>query len=840
MLHCSGNFAVERLWGLYMLKIVSKRVRLGLGLALGLGLILCLSPQVAAYSASLSAKHHVEQHPAAVTITAHIDATGQTIVVPVTYNAAYRLKNQHKHYKFDIRAIEVLVNGIPRHVQQLKPSPQGQTTISIPLASIDPHQDGPKPATLTVQAKAYKKLGRKGTPKHLAAISNLATLNVTGQSPVATWNPASLKLAGLAGTAMGATVEVTAKQTINAATISVSSSLQDMLAPSLNGEIKLEPATPYSLPLAVNIPASKQSGTYQGTVELHDASQPGLPLAQLPVTIMVTALSNNTIPQAINTPSADRIVEDQGDLMVEDQIDLGLSHEVTDPDQRIKQIAAETHATIVGSLPGGSFYQLRFDVTGPDQLASIRDQLATTAGVDFASRSFFTNQNLASNTPPDDPLSGAWDEANPAGNNWSLEYIKAPSAWRSTTGDRQTRIGVIDGGFDLRHEDLKAEVVKTYGFEQRTQDDLWHGNFVSGVACATGNNSVGLVGVNWRCGLGMYAVDSFGSRSFRQNTANIVAAMQQAAKDDMRVVNLSLGYAPSGCRKTPQPPECQRRLREASDEFKKGIELAKQSNKDILWVFSAGNDNQDAKNESPALLGETLKDNTLTVAAINPDATLWRTTDLEGSNFGPAVSVAAPGSKISSTYSAIKYPSSACRSKGCNVIYAESNGTSAAAPFVSGLAGLVLSAHGDFSAKQVRQCIIDAASTYGAKVSGHNFSVISAPEAVTCGAQTPDCQFTAPVQYRCESRNPNIALRASTYGNSTACTFSAHIDWGDGAVQDFSLPGTAAGPILDVTHRYAKPGTYYISASIDQASGPGGVACLVLGRYHEFRLLSAS
>ena len=88
------------------------------------------------------------------------------------------------------------------------------------------------------------------------------------------------------------------------------------------------------------------------------------------------------------------------------------------------------------------------------------------------------------------------------------------------------------------------------------------------------------------------------------------------------------------------------------------------------------------------------------------------------SNLGDLITVAAPGGDIRSTIPDNKY--------------GNMSGTSMAAPHVSGLATLILSNHANFSATQIKQCILSAAQANGKSITGHNFKVISAPEAIEC------------------------------------------------------------------------------------------------------------
>lgn len=75
--------------------------------------------------------------------------------------------------------------------------------------------------------------------------------------------------------------------------------------------------------------------------------------------------------------------------------------------------------------------------------------------------------------------------------------IDGPDAWQITTGSN-ILIGVIDDGVDAAHEELTGKVggdAGVYG-----GDPNWafgHGTHVSGIIAGTGNNTVGVAGVNW-------------------------------------------------------------------------------------------------------------------------------------------------------------------------------------------------------------------------------------------------------------------------------------------------------------------------------------------------------
>ncbi|CAA6819077.1 MAG: Unknown protein [uncultured Sulfurovum sp.] len=101
--------------------------------------------------------------------------------------------------------------------------------------------------------------------------------------------------------------------------------------------------------------------------------------------------------------------------------------------------------------------------------------------------------------------------------------IDAPEAWKMHRGSKNVVVGITDGGIDYRHEDLVNNVwvnpneiagngidddnngyvddvygIDTINHDSDPFDDKQdHGTHVSGIIGAEGNNSVGVVGVNW-------------------------------------------------------------------------------------------------------------------------------------------------------------------------------------------------------------------------------------------------------------------------------------------------------------------------------------------------------
>ena len=125
-------------------------------------------------------------------------------------------------------------------------------------------------------------------------------------------------------------------------------------------------------------------------------------------------------------------------------------------------------------------------------------------------------------------------------NSWGVKRINAGTVHASGNTGTAIKIGIIDSGINYTHPDLDGVYSGGYDFVQNDPDPMdvyGHGTHVAGITCAE-NNNFGVVGVAPSCALYSLRVlndDGVGYWS------DIVAAMDWAVLNGMRVVNLSLG-----------------------------------------------------------------------------------------------------------------------------------------------------------------------------------------------------------------------------------------------------------------------------------------------------------
>ena len=256
-------------------------------------------------------------------------------------------------------------------------------------------------------------------------------------------------------------------------------------------------------------------------------------------------------------------------------------------------------------------------------------------------------------------IGGAWPAASSAapaglkpndpyyGRQWYLKRIGVPSAWKHTQG-KGIVVAVIDTGVDARHADLKKNLLKgtdALNNDSDPTDPQGHGTSVSGIIAAVTNNKIGVAGIAPQAKiLPIRACSAVGENTcdVDATTNAILYAVQQGAD----VINMSLGGT------LPWPPQ------EAA--------ILAATAAGSLLVASAGN-------ETTPACG---------FPAANPAAICVGASDgLDGiavfSNYGVRLDVVAPGVGLWTTERA--------------GLYTSFQGTSAAAPVVSGVAALLMS-----------------------------------------------------------------------------------------------------------------------------------------------------
>ncbi len=289
--------------------------------------------------------------------------------------------------------------------------------------------------------------------------------------------------------------------------------------------------------------------------------------------------------------------------------------------------------------------------------------------------------------------------------------INIENAWNISTGSSTVKIGILDSGTDWEHEDLGTgtdsyqniylntgedswvsannpttgngidddgngliDDWKGWNFDQNTNDSrgtFFHGTHVAGIVGAKSNNGKGISGVaggwnNKGCELIICNVGQSSPNGSILDDA-IIYAVDQGAK----IIQLSLTVL-------------------QSNDIDAAIQYAE--NNGTIVVCASGNSNSSVgyPASNPLVFSVGATDQSDSRASF--------------SNFGSNLNIAAPGVSI--------------RSTGISNTYSNSDGTSFAAPIISGTIGLMLSVNPCLSPAQIKDLLQKTAD----KVGGYNYN----------------------------------------------------------------------------------------------------------------------
>jgi len=344
--------------------------------------------------------------------------------------------------------------------------------------------------------------------------------------------------------------------------------------------------------------------------------------------------------------------------------------------------------------------------------------------------------------------------------------LGAESVWDLNHSADNIKIALIDSGADLTHEDIAPNLWKNpgeipgngidddgngyvddvvgYDFTNKDSDpsdDNGHGTMVFGIIAAAGNNGKGVTGMVWNAQvLVLKVLDSTGNA----NISTTVEAIDYAIAQKVQIINLSWGYIPDGS----PAPSLEAALQRAQDA---GILVVTSAGN--TFGASSGSDNDQDPNFAnyPSSFPEK---NIIAVAATN------QADDLASfSNYGATtVDLGAPGEGIYTT------------APGNTYEYFE--GTSAAAPLVTGAAALIWSANPNFDYQDVKNLLLENVdprpSLEGKTVSGGRLNVLNAFRASPAGGSLqPEKQSNLPAPSS-GSSGGGCVLQKSNTSNSAS------------------------------------------------------------------------
>lgn len=279
-----------------------------------------------------------------------------------------------------------------------------------------------------------------------------------------------------------------------------------------------------------------------------------------------------------------------------------------------------------------------------------------------------------------------------------FQLMGIEQAWDITTNG--VAVAILDTGIDNNHPDLSDNYIGGYDFVNNDNDPMddhyrvdnsgiiyhSHGTHVAGIVAANTNNRIGVAGVAWRVPLmAVKVLGSDGSGYYEY----IVKGIRYAVNNGARIINMSLsgsGY---------------------SQLLQGAIDYAYANN--VLIVAAAGNDDHDLNvyPEYP-VCNDGGEDKVLGVASIGNNS---KRSD-EFSNYSSTyVDISAVGENVQSTIRLNALPN--------DNNYAAFDGTSMAAPIVSGVAALLWSQRPSMTVSELRQVIRLGATDINSYNSGY-------------------------------------------------------------------------------------------------------------------------
>lgn len=390
----------------------------------------------------------------------------------------------------------------------------------------------------------------------------------------------------------------------------------------------------------------------------------------------------------------------------EEEVTIGsttVSREVITNKIIVSLASGQTESNLSSSLPSGYSVLGSNSLTGvyeigvpagtsvSNAMSTIQDlSTVSTAGADYVINNYFTPNDYAF-------------ENNLA---WGHTSVSIESVWDITTGDANVVVCITDGGIDYGINGTESTVYNNDFSASRIHDSSWdfvnsdakpddeigHGTAVAGIAVAEGNNSHKIAGMNWVSPIWVNKVTGFNQKG---STTALANAVSYAAMNGCKVINTSVGVVldPSS--------DADWQLIEALAE---AADVCYANN--AIWVCAAGNENVEVSGSTsspqvyPAALATLTNSPVIAVGAYDQSEDRW-TSGNEGSNYGDAIEICAPGESIYTT----QYGNST-QTEGR---------TSLAAPFVAGVASLLYSIGEDINASPapslVKEALINGGDT---------------------------------------------------------------------------------------------------------------------------------
>ena len=258
-------------------------------------------------------------------------------------------------------------------------------------------------------------------------------------------------------------------------------------------------------------------------------------------------------------------------------------------------------------------------------------------------------------------------------NQWGLNGqngINAERAWDITRGNLDVKVGIMEDNVELTHKDLQGRI--QYGnITPSSKVSSMHGTAVAGIIGAIQDNDTGIAGIAGVAECSMYLL----------NRTDFSGSLEFAERIGIKIINASFEFIIDETKSGPNNYE-----QYSSQDYRALEEYSG------LLIASAGNDGYNNDDISGIHHYPSDYDLPNVISVGNHCSTGEVCLD---SNFGKnSVDLFAPGTRIYTTL----YPDT----------YGYKDGTSFAAPFVTGVAALIYSICPDFTASEVKTAILNS------------------------------------------------------------------------------------------------------------------------------------
>ena len=478
-------------------------------------------------------------------------------------------------------------------------------------------------------------------------------------------------------------------------------------------------------------------------------------------------------------------------VMVADHILVKLKAGVDE--EQLQQINQRHQAEIIKELGSAQIYVVKFNHHAVETVSDA----VVTYGLEESLIAYAEPDYLVQilDVPNDPKYREQWSLAmNESTETTPHGDIGAAQSWDIQIGSADVVVAVVDTGVDYTHPDLLENIWENpgeigydlfgndkstngidddengyvddrygwnfYGGNNDPMDDNRHGTHVAGIIGASGNNSLGVSGVCWKTSLlPIKLLNSAGIGA----TSDAVDAINYCTNLGIDISNNSWGGE------------------DYSQALSDAIDGADQAN--CVIVAAAGNEGQDIS-DSPVYPASYDLPNIISVTATSQmDKLPWF------ANYGVRnVDLAAPGVRILSTFP--------------NGKYGYLDGTSMAAPHVSGALAMLKSSYSELSAVQLKHRILAATDAQPALEdkcqTGGRLNVYRALNDELIADYTFDMRYgTAPA----------IVEFTNT---SLGSYLESRWDFGD---------GTPISEEHSPTHTFKTTGTYTVTLTVDSSNG---------------------